>query len=92
MSVFTAFRQTGRRYLPSEKDEELRARAAARVRKLSTSSLLDWADAAGSGMSKGFDDFRRHGDYEAIAEIALGLITLEAVVYELKARAEAERR
>ena len=71
----------------SAMDEELLKRASRRVRKLTTAMLLDYADAAGSGMAKGFQDYREQGDYASLAEIGLGLITLHAVVLELKARA-----
>ena len=39
-------------------------------------------------MAKGFDDYRKHGDLASLEEIGLGLITLQAVVLELKIRAE----
>lgn len=72
----------------SETDLELMARAERRVRKMTTHALLDWADAAGSGMAKGFADYRAHGDLASLEDIALGVITLNAVVLQLKARAE----
>jgi hypothetical protein len=74
----------------SEMDQELLKRASKRVRKANTSLLLDWADAAGSGMAKGFQDYREHGDFASLTEIGLGVITLHAVVLELKARASVE--
>lgn len=77
-------------YAPSSSDQELAQQASKRVARLTTTALLDWADAAGSGMAKGFDDYRKHGDLASVEEIALGMITLQAVVYELKLRAEAE--
>lgn len=70
----------------SATDQELLKKATRRVRKQSTHDLLEWADVAGSGMAKGFSDYREHGDYASLAEIGLGLITLHAVVLELKAR------
>jgi hypothetical protein len=80
----------GRVPVPSSEDERLLREACKRVVKLSTTSLLDWADAAGSGMAKGFMDYRKHGDYASLEDIALGMISLRAVVYELKARKDAE--
>jgi hypothetical protein len=76
--------------ITSDTDAKLLADASKRVSKLSTTDLLDWADAAGSGMAKGFMDFRKHGDYASLEDIGLGMITLQAVVYELKARKDAE--
>ena len=76
-------------YAPSGKDEELRSKAYKRVAKMNTAQLLDWADAAGSGMAKGFDDYREYHDIESIEEIGLALFTLEAVIFELKLRATA---
>lgn len=82
----------GRRAEPgrdlSGTDRELLARASRRCARQSTTELLDWADAAGSGMAKGFDDYRKHGDLTSLEEIGLGLITLQALVLELKARAD----
>jgi hypothetical protein len=75
---------------PSPQDEELLSDAKRRCRKLPAMELLNWADAAGSGMAKGFDDFRQHGELESLADIGLGLITLQAVVYELTERKKAE--
>ena len=71
-------------------DQNLLKQATRRVRKMSTNDLLNWADVAGSGMAKGFMDYREHGDYTSLAEIGLGVITLHAVVLELKARAVTE--
>lgn len=75
----------------SATDEELMRQATNRVRKLSTTQILEWADAAGSGMAKGFQDYREHGDISSLEDIGLGVISLQAVVMELKARAAAER-
>jgi hypothetical protein len=71
-------------------DQNLLKQASRRVRKLSTHDLLEWSDVAGSGMAKGFMDYREHGDYTSLAEIGLAVITLHAVVLELKARASTE--
>jgi hypothetical protein len=74
----------------SEADTELLKTASRRVRKQATAALIDWADVAGSQMAKGFDDYRKHRDVASLEDIALGVITLHAVVLELKARAAAE--
>jgi hypothetical protein len=74
----------------SEADQELLRTAHRRVAKRATTELLDWADVAGSGMARGFQDYREQGTLASLEEIGLGLITLHAVVLELKARAAAE--
>lgn len=74
----------------SEQDTELLKTANRRVAKSATTTLLDWADTAGSQMAKAFDDYRHHGDMASLDEIGLAVITLHAVVLELKARAAAE--
>ena len=84
------FRKTSAREL-SETDQELLARAIQRCAGRSTTELLDWADVAGSGMARGFGDFRKHGDLASLEEIGLALFTLQAVVLELKVRAEFEK-
>jgi hypothetical protein len=76
--------------LPSEADEELLRKASKRCAKMTTTALLDWADAAGSGMAKGFMDYRQHGDLASLEEIGLGMISLQAVVLELTVRAKSE--
>jgi hypothetical protein len=74
----------------SATDEELLRTATRRVRKMTDHALINWADVIGSGMAKGFQDYREHGDFASLAEIGLGVITLHAVVLELKARADSE--
>lgn len=74
----------------SAEDIELLKAAGRRVAKSATTELLDWADVAGSAMAKGFDDYRHHGDTASLDEIAMAVVTLHAVVLELKARAAAE--
>ena len=74
----------------SQVDVSLLKQASRRVRKMSTNDLLNWADVAWSGTAKGFMDYREHGDDASLAEIGLGVITLHAVVLELKARASTE--
>lgn len=74
----------------SEMDQELLKKATRRVRRQSTHDLLEWSDVAGSAMAKAFGDYREHGDYSSLAEIGLALITLHAVVLELKARSSTE--
>jgi hypothetical protein len=74
----------------SATDVSLLKQASRRVQKMSTNDLLNWADVAGSGMAKGFMDYREHGDIESLAEIGLAVITLHAVVLELKARSITE--
>lgn len=58
----------------------------ARVRRMSRTELLDWADVAGSGMAKGFMDYRKHGVVDSLEEIRLSLVQLAALVEELRER------
>jgi len=58
-----------------------------KVQRLDTSLLLDYADAAGSGMARAFGDFRRGGDTVSLEEVQEGLMSLWAIVQTLKARA-----
>lgn len=73
-------------------DEEDLARARRRVTRMSINELLDWADAAGSGMAKGFADYRKEGNMVSLEDIRLGLISLTALTDELIGRHEAEHR
>lgn len=68
-------------------DTQVYIKSRKRVSQLETYQLLDWADAAASGMGKGFQDHRLHGDFESIGEIEAALITLWAVKEELVTRA-----
>lgn len=70
-------------------DAEL-ASARRRVRKVSTHDLLEWADAAGSGMAKGFGDYRKDRELVSLEEIRTALMSLLAVTDELYARQDGE--
>jgi hypothetical protein len=70
----------------SPEDAQIVAKARKRVATVSTDRLLDHADEAGSGMAKGFDDFRKHQDLTSISEIAEGLLVLWAITLELRDR------
>jgi hypothetical protein len=61
-------------------------KARARAARQDKSLLLDYADAAGSGMGQAFGDYRRDGDERSLQEIGEALMTLSAVVAELQAR------
>lgn len=63
--------------------------AKRRVRKISTSELLEWADVASSAMGRGFSDYRSQDRVESLEEIRLATVTMAALVEELKARHEA---
>lgn len=67
-----------------------RERARRRVQKMSVHELLNWADAAGSGMAKGFDDYRRDGNPDSLHEIQDALVALSEVTEELIIREEAD--
>lgn len=73
-------------------DEEELARARRRVARMSVNELLDWADAAGSGMAKGFSDYRKEGEMVSLEDIRVGLIALTALTDELIGRHEAEHQ
>jgi hypothetical protein len=75
--------------VPLSDDQQLAA-ARRRVAKMGTNELLNWADVAGSGMAKGFSDYRREGDVLSLDEIHLALISLTAVTDELIIRGESE--
>lgn len=68
-----------------ESDSEL-DRARRRVARLSTHEILNWADSAGSGMAKAFDDYRKYGEEESLDELKQAVKSLEAVIEELRAR------
>ncbi len=70
----------------SPKDAEVVSSARKRISVIETSQLLDYADAAGSGMAKGFADYRRYQDLDSVAEIAEGLLVLWAITLELRDR------
>lgn len=74
----------------AEAEEQTRARR--RVARMSTHDLLEWADTAGSGMAKGFSDYRKEGQLESLDEIRYALLALVAVTDELQARQEAANR
>jgi hypothetical protein len=73
---------------PSDRAELARARR--RVTKMSSHELLNWADAAGTGMARAFGDFRRAGEVTSLDEVHGALLALAAVTDELKLRAEME--
>jgi hypothetical protein len=76
---------------PTQQQHE-QARARQRVTKLATYDLLEWADVAGSGMSKAFMDYRRHDNVESLLEVRTALTALSALVDELVERHEAGAR
>jgi len=73
-------------------DLELYAKAEGKVAKLGTPLLLDFADAAGSGMAKGYDDYRKESQIESLLEIRHALMTLWAVNESLIQRSQAAER
>ena len=75
----------------SATDDQILLTATRRAQKLSTTALLDWADVAGTAMAKGFMDYREHGDLASLTDLGLGMISMQAVIYVLKARTEAEQ-
>ena len=62
--------------------------AVKKVSRMSTTSMLDWIDVAGSGMAQGFSDYRRHGDLDSLYEIRRAISQIQALTEELIIRAE----
>lgn len=69
-------------------DIEYLEKARERVKLMQSYDLLEWADVAGSGMSKGFMDYRRHSYVESLREIRSTLMQLVALTDELIERKE----
>lgn len=63
-----------------------RDRTKRRVHQMSSVDLYDWADAAGNGLYKAFQDYRQHGHAESLEEIGYAVIALQSVVDELLER------
>lgn len=61
-----------------------------RIRKLSTTQLLDYIDTAGAGMARGMTDFRRDNDVVSLNDIGDALLIIKVVIEELKIRCETE--
>lgn len=91
MKVRSLIGRSADQQTPLDEAEEL-TRARRRVAGMSTHALLEWADTAGSGMAKGFGDYRKEGRLESLDEIRYALLALIAVTDELQARQEAEKR
>lgn len=56
--------------------DKTRERAGARLGRLKSAGILDWADQAGTGIAKALDDYRRLGDRESLLEAAEGVSAL----------------
>ena len=72
--------------------QEKADRARQRVKKCDDQFLADWLNSALSGMQHHLDQYRMTGEVAHLHEIALGDITLAAVVAELIIRQEAKRQ
>lgn len=57
-----------------------------KVRKLDSDLLLGYADAIGTGMAVAFSDYRKDEREESLLELGEALMTLSAVVAELRDR------
>lgn len=66
--------------------------ARRRVQKMSVHELINWADVAGSGMAKGFMDYRKEGNLDSLLEIRDALVALSEVTEELIIRGEVEQQ
>ena len=62
--------------------------ATKKASRMSTTSMLDWIDVAGSGMAQGFSDYRRHGEIESLYEIRRAVSQIQALTEELIIRHE----
>lgn len=62
-------------------------KAHERVRRLPTSEILQWADTAGSGISRALSDYQRDGSQDSLEDAYAGLLTMLGVVEELRDRA-----
>jgi chlorite dismutase len=70
-------------------DDEERAlltKAANRVAKCSAEQMLQWADASASEIMKAVEDFMSTENTKALDELTYAVITLQAVVKELRVR------
>lgn len=72
--------------------EELAARLAKRVARMTTDDLMSWADSATYGMQRQFDDFRKNPDDAHLAEIKLAALSIDAVADELGVRLAQSRQ
>lgn len=72
--------------------EELAARLAKRVARMTTDDLMSWADSATYGMQRQFDDFRKSPDDAHLAEIKLAALSIDAVADELGVRLAQSRQ
>jgi hypothetical protein len=68
--------------------EEILARLAKRVKRMSTDDLMLWAETATAGMMRQLDDFRHSPDQAHLAEIRLAAVSMDAVCEEISIRLE----
>jgi hypothetical protein len=66
--------------------QEMLAKASKRVHKLPSDELCMWSDNAASAMMRAFEDYLKHEDESSLDEIHEGVISLQAIVLELKER------
>lgn len=68
------------------REDPMRAKARRRLEMLPDHEILNWVDAAGSGVAKALDDFRRLRDGDSLREAEQGLAALSGAVDVLTAR------
>lgn len=68
------------------------AKAEHKVARMATPLLLDFADAAGSGMALGVNDYRKEANVTSLLEIRHALMTLWAINESLIQRVNAASR
>lgn len=66
--------------------DSVRSKARARLGRLKTPEVLNWADQAGSGIAKALDDYRRLGERESLLEAKEGVSALAGVIDVLLSR------
>lgn len=66
--------------------DSVRVKASARLGRLKTPEVLNWADQAGSGVAKALDDYRRLGGRESLLEARDGISALAGVLDVLLSR------
>lgn len=60
--------------------------AIRRLQQLSVHEILNWADEAGTGMVRAFDDYRLRGTPESLEELRRTISILQAAVEDLMYR------
>ena len=73
-------------------DDTTRAMVRRKVDVLSAGEILNWCDAAGTGVATALNDYRREGSIESLIDAQEGLVALLGCLDVLKARAGTPNR